>query len=960
MTPQEFVTKWRAVALKERAAAQEHFLDLCRLVGHPTPAEDDPTGQRFTFEAGANKQNGQPGWADVWKRGFFAWEYKGKHADLKKAYDQLLQYRESLVNPPLLIVCDIDTIQVHTNFTNTIKTVIPIGLETLLTPAGMRNLRAIFYDPNHFKAEQTTEGVTRQAAEEFARLADHLRNQGQPTEKIAHFSIRLLFCLFAEDIELLPRGLFARLIELGRQRPQSFDQRLRQLFGAMATGGIFGDHDIRHFNGGLFDTDAALPLDGDGLTILHRVAALDWSNIEPSIFGTLFERSLDPDKRSQLGAHYTSKEDIGLIVEPVVMAPLRRAWEALKQQGSDLAQKRDAAGTPQLRSRYHNELERLLTGFMQRLAALRVLDPACGSGNFLYVALRMLLDLWKEVAVFAGTLGLPLLLPLPGFAPSPEQLYGIELNAYAYELAQATVWIGYIQWLHENGYGVPSEPILKPLHNIQQMDAILAYDAQGKPVEPEWPVADVIVGNPPFLGDKKMRAELGSQYVNQIRTLYEERIPGQSDLVCYWFERARFQIENGKAVRVGLLATQGIRGGANRVVLESIQKTGNIFFAYSDREWVLDGATVHVSIVGFDNGAENVIELNGRPVKAIYANLTSSVDLTQAKLLKENANLAYIGTQKGGAFDIADTQAQQMLNAIGNPNGRANSDVIRRWINGLDITRRPRNMWIIDFGTNMAEQDAAMYEAPYEYLKEHVKSVRKETQSEERTSALWWLHQRPRPEMRGALKGLEYFLATPRVAKHRVFVLVEIDVLADSQVVVIARDDHYFLGVLQSAIHEQWARGTGTQLREAESGFRYSQTMTFETFPFPWPPGQEPTADPRVQAIAQAAKELVEKRDNWLNPPGADAADLKKRTLTNLYNQRPTWLDLAHKKLDQAVLAAYGWADLLTADGINEEEVLARLLALNLSRAQAQPAGQPRLLAEENDEEEWLNRNSGS
>jgi type II restriction/modification system DNA methylase subunit YeeA len=950
MTPQEFVTKWRAVALKERAAAQEHFLDLCRLVGHPTPAEDDPTGQRFAFEAGANKQNGQPGWADVWKRGFFAWEYKGKHADLKKAYDQLLQYRESLVNPPLLIVCDIDTIQVHTNFTNTIKTVIPIGLETLLTPAGMRNLRAIFYDPNHFKAEQTTEGVTRQAAEEFARLADHLRNQGQPTEKIAHFSIRLLFCLFAEDIELLPRGLFARLIELGRQRPQSFDQRLRQLFGAMATGGIFGDHDIRHFNGGLFDTDAALPLDGDGLTILHRVAALDWSNIEPSIFGTLFERSLDPGKRSQLGAHYTSKEDIGLIVEPVVMAPLRRAWEALKQQGSDLAQKRDAAGTPQLRSRYHNELERLLTGFMQRLAALRVLDPACGSGNFLYVALRMLLDLWKEVAVFAGTLGLPLLLPLPGFAPSPEQLYGIELNAYAYELAQATVWIGYIQWLHENGYGVPSEPILKPLHNIQQMDAILAYDAQGKPVEPAWPAADVIVGNPPFLGDKKMRAELEDKYVDDLRYLYFGRVAGGADLVTYWFEKARYLVEVGQITRVGLLATQSIRVGLNRRVLEGIKRTGDIFYAYSDRPWILDGADVRVSIVGFDNGTETRKQLDGMLVNRINPNLSSDTDVTSAVRLFENQGIVFIGTQKTGSFDINSEEANKMLNAKGNPNGRSNSDVVKLWVNATDVTKRLRNMWIIDFGTNMSVEDASQYELPFEYVLARVKPSRDVVRRANHREK-WWLFGETRPGMREAIKNISRYIATPRVSKHRIFVWLNAKVIPDSRLAIFARADDYFWGILHSSVHEMWSLANSSW-HGVGNDPTYNSLSCFETFPFPWPPGQESADDPRVQAIAQAAKDLVEKRDNWLNPPGADAADLKKRTLTNLYNQHPTWLDLAHKKLDQAVLAAYGWADLLTAEGINEDEVLARLLALNLSRAQTQPVGQARLIADENGEEE--------
>ena len=524
MNPQEFVAKWRDVALKERSASQEHFIDLCRLVNHPTPAEEDPTGKRFTFEAGAEKLGGGQGYADVWKRGYFAWEYKGKHANLDAAYQQLLQYRESLENPPLLIVSDLDTIIIHTNFTNTVKHIERIDLSDLLTSKGFGALRSVFYDPEAFRSPQTAEQVTQKVAAEFARLAEHLHAWGEEPERIAHFLIRLLFCLFAEDIELLPKGLFTRLVEHGRREVEGFNRQLSQLFSAMAVGDFFGEHVVRHFDGGLFDTADVLALDRTGLDILHHVAGLDWSSIEPSIFGTLFERGLDPGKRAQLGAHYTSRDDILLIVEPVLMAPPRREWQAIKEQARELATKRGQASTPQLRSRYHNELERLIQGFAQKLATVRVLDPACGSGNFLYVALRLLLDLWKEVFMFAGEVGLSLPAPLPGFAPSPEQLYGIEVNPYAHELAQATVWIGYIQWLHENGFGIPSEPILKPLDNIKQMDAILAYDADGKPVEPEWPEAEVIIGNPPFLGTKYMRAELGDKYVDLLHTLYAEKL----------------------------------------------------------------------------------------------------------------------------------------------------------------------------------------------------------------------------------------------------------------------------------------------------------------------------------------------------------------------------------------------------------------------------------------------------
>ena len=267
-------------------------------------------------------------------------------------------------------------------------------------------------------------------------------------------------------------------------------------------------------------------------------------------------------------------------------------------------------------------------------------------------------------------LGSTFLMPTPDVAPSPAQLHGVEVNTYAYELAQATIWIGYIQWMRENGFGFPSEPILKPLVIIKRMDAILAYDAKGNPVEPDWPQADVIIGNPPFLGDKKMRAELGDKYVDDLRALYAGRIPGQSDLVCYWFEKARAMIEAGKLRRAGLLATQGIRGGANRTVLDRIKQIGDIFWAQSDRNWILDGAMVHVSMVGFDNGVEQNRALDGNSVSVINPDLTASIDLTVAQPLPEDSGLAFIGTQKGGAFDITYELAQQMLSQGGNPNKR--------------------------------------------------------------------------------------------------------------------------------------------------------------------------------------------------------------------------------------------------------------------------------------------------
>ena len=569
--------------------------------------------------------------------------------------------------------------------------------------------------------------------------------------------------------------------------------------------------------------------------------------------------------------------------------------------------------------------------------------PTLRSGNFLYVALRRLLDLEKEVIALAGELGVGRFFP----SVKPEQLHGIEINEYAHQLAQATIWIGYIQWLAENGYGAPAQPILRPLNNILHVDAILAFDAQGRPVEPEWPAADVIIGNPPFLGGKKMRTELGDGYIDQLFELYKGRVPHEADLVCYWFEKARVLIEQDQIERAGLLATQAIRGGANRKVLEHIKASGDIFWAQSDRDWILDGANVHVSMVGFDGGLQKEHHLDDRPVMVINADLSAAADITRACRLKENFGLSFMGITPAGPFNIPEDLARQWMALPLNPNGRPNSDVLRPYYNGMDLTRGLRKLWIVDFGVNMGEEQAALYQAPFEYIQEHVKPARFKQRT---TIRQWWLHERSRPDMRAALENLPRYIATSMVSKHHFFCWIPSAVLPANLLIVVARDDDYFFGVLHARPHELWARSTGTQLREAESGFRYTPTTTFETYPFPWPPGQERQDDPQVQAIALAARELVQFRDNWLKPApaltpnpspeggggllpspggrGAGGEGGSKRTLTNLYNQRPTWLANAHRKLDAAVFAAYGWEE-----GLSDEQILERLLRLNLERA---------------------------
>ena len=414
--------------------------------------------------------------------------------------------------------------------------------------------------------------------------------------------------------------------------------------------------------------------------------------------------------------------------------------------------------------------------------------------------------------------------------------------------------------------------------------------------------------------------------------------------MTYWFEKAGAQIKLSKANRAGLLATQTIRIGGSRKVLERIKDTGEIFMAWSDRPWVIEGAAVRVSMEGFDGGQSRPTPtvLDGVEVADINPDLTGrAADVTTARVLNENLGLAFIGDTKKGPFDIDDRTAREMLNAVSNPNGRSNSDVVLPWINARDVVQQARGMWIIDFGVDTPLEQAAMYELPFEYVRTHVKPIREAVRND-RERRYWWLHARPAPKLRTALNNLRRCIVTPEVSKHRLFMWVRTGGIIDHKTYVFAREDDYFFGVLHSRPHEVWALLTGGRHGDGSEGGRpvYNLGRSFETFPFPWPPGTEPWGDPRVEAIAEAARELVEMRDRWLNPEGAAEAELRKRTMTNLYNQRPTWLDLVHRKLDEAVLDAYSWPHDLT-----DEQILERLLELNLERAQAtsSPAAMPSL-----------------
>nr|WP_321442250.1 DNA methyltransferase [uncultured Hyphomonas sp.] len=964
MQASDFIRKWEKSELKESAAAQSHFVDLCHLLGVETPTDADAVGDTYCFEKGATKSTGGQGFADVWKKGCFGWEYKGPRANLDAAHNQLLHYAVALENPPLLIVSDTKTIIVRTNWTNTVSEKHEIALTDLLDADKRELLRNCFINPAALKPKRTRDDLTREAANEFSALAQRLRDRGHEPETVAHFVNRLVFCMFAEDVGLLPNKMFERAVEFALKEPDKAQAFLTKLFAAMKTGGEVGFEAVPWFNGGLFDTDEALPLDKEDARLVHKAAQLFWGDIDPSILGTLFERGLDPSKRSQLGAHYTDRDKIMMIVRPVIIEPLEADWAEARAKITEEMEKSRSAKSAGAQTQAYNRAVKTHSEFVEKLAKFRVLDPACGSGNFLYLSLKALKDIEHKANVEAEALGLPRGFPRVG----PEAVRGIELNPYAAELARVSIWIGEIQWMRANGFEATTNPILKPLGNIRCCDALIRYSEESERwVEVDWPPADVVVGNPPFLGAKLMRNAMGDAYVDELRGIFSGRLSNFVDLVCYWFEKARDAMDRGRCDRVGLVSTNSIRGGTNQQTLKRVELSAKIFEAWSDEPWIVDGAAVRVSIVCFCRQDDNVIcKLNGEEVSAIQSGLTvgsgdeKDIDLSNSCRLVSSSEKAFIGVQKSGPFDIFGDLARAWLLAPENPNGSKNCDVLKPYWNGAEIVRRSQDTWIIDFGAEKSAAESSIYEMPFKYAEETILPVR--TTNREKTARdYWWRHWRPRPELFAAAKNLNRFLVTPRVAKHRVWRWMHTACLPDSAVVAVVRDDDVSFGILHSLFHEIWSLRMCTWLGKGNDP-RYTPTTCFETFPFPEGltpdiPAEDYADDPRAQAIAIAAARLNELRENWLNPPDLvkrvpevvpgypdrilpvdekAEAILKKRTLTNLYNERPAWLDHAHRDLDRAVAAAYGWEADFEAGLLTDDEILKRLFELNQERAAKQ------------------------
>ena len=655
---QAFVARWQGVTASELATAQSFVMDLCELLEvpkpHATAAQDYMFERPITFTHGDGSSS--PGRADCYRRGHFVLEAKklqaGSHTKgfdvgLQKARTQAEDYARALPaaegRPPFLLVVDVGTVlEVYAEFSRSGGTYTPfpdprshrLALAELAQPEARQRLRLIWTEPDALNPALISAKVTRTVSQHLAKLARSLELAGNSPSDVAAYLSRCIFSMFAEDAELLPKGSFHELLKRHRDDPAALQQMLRFLWADMDRGGFCAAlvKPVLRFNGKLFKGAGAaaysLPLNAEQVDGLIEAARTNWRDVEPAIFGTLLERALDPSERHALGAHYTPRAYVERLVMPTVIEPLRAEWADVQVAALTLAQEASAleANPPAVKTkkdfaaldRHHTavrakwkEARQQVKGFLHRLCTLRVLDPACGSANFLYVTLEHLKRLEGEVLNQLGALGQTQdALDMGGETVTLQQLLGIEINDRAATLAELVLWIGFLQWhIRTIGRAGVAEPVVHDYGNIERRDAVLAFDRQepltdshgqlvsrwdgsttkahpvtGEPVPDEaaqvvqwryinprqatWPAADFIVGNPPFIGNKRMRVALGDGYADALRAAWPE-VPESADFVMYWWHKAAETVRQGQAERFGLITTNSLTMIFNRRVIEA-------------------------------------------------------------------------------------------------------------------------------------------------------------------------------------------------------------------------------------------------------------------------------------------------------------------------------------------------------------------------------------------------------
>ncbi len=1082
---ESFLARWRGAAGAERANCQLFFSELCDALDlpRPDPAGDDTALNAYVFERAVtfHDPSGEtrPGRIDVYRRGSFILEAKqyrdpARPDDLKletappprkggpvrgtvrwddamlRARAQAERYARALPAdedpPPFLLVVDVGhTFELYADFTQKGKAYLPfpdptshrIRLDDLDRPEIRERLRAIWLDPASLNPALRAAAVTREVSSHLAELAKSFEGEGHDPRVVADFLARCLFCMFAEDVGLLPKNSFSRLLDEIQGDAGAFVPLVTALFREMNDGAYSTvlRQKLLRFNGGLFEDCSVPRVSAAQLGLLRSAAKLDWKNVEPSIFGTLLERALNPRERHKLGAHYTPRAYVERLVLPTVIEPLREDWAAARTAAVTLA-----------RAGRMKEAVAEVRAFHGRLCAVRVLDPACGSGNFLYVTLELMKRLEGEVLdQLAGFGDTQALLDLATVTVDPHQFLGLELNPRAAAVADLVLWIGHLQWhFRTRGRTMPAEPVLRKFENIRCRDAVLDYDVEERvtwrmaaenpslpglpdavreevrraadeiaahpakyerrlvemwdrhstkpdpatgrdvpdesrtsilrrytnPRPAEWPDADFIVGNPPFLGKGRLREDLGDGYAETLRAAYPD-VPDSADFVMYWWYKAAELTLQGRCRRFGFITTNSIRQTFNRrIVKRALDRNLSLRFAIPDHPWVdtADGAAVRIAMtVGATTYAlpePNMIReppppdpsaLPGdlyivhaeKPVKdgsrdvvfthfrgRIGSGLAIGAELEGMTPLHSNNGVTSMGVMLAGRGFVIDADSATRFLKTRAPDI---VDRVRPLRNGRDLLDECRNAWVIDFTGLTADRARERYPVVYDHLLAHAKPDR-DANRDAQFRGKWWLFGRSRPELRAMIQGLARYIATVETAKHRLFMFLGAEVLPEHRLIAIGSADAFHLGVLSSRIHVVYALAAGGTLEDRPV---YNKTPCFDPFPFP---AAEAAAKERIRGLAEA---LDAHRQRAQEAHGGGLTGMynvleKLRAGGTLTAQERGLHDRAlvstlrqlHDDLDAAVAAAYGWPW-----PMEDAEILERVVALNAERSAEEARG---------------------
>jgi hypothetical protein len=1035
----KFISYWQGQeGGQERANYQNFLLNLCKTLGLPTPEASsyNPDANNYVFEriVSFREVDGttRPGWIDLYKKGCFVLEakqtrQKGKaipgQPDLRfpeveprgrrtavpswdtlrvNARRQAEQYAKALPPshgwPPFILVCDVGhCIEAFADFSGQGKNYeqfpdrngYRIYLEDLRRPEIRDRLAAIWNDPHSLDPARRSAKVTRDVAARLAIISRRLEARSHQAETVAEFLMRCLFTMFAEDVGLLPAESFTALLARCVEDPTKFPHAVNQLWQAMNSGDYAHalEKTVPRFNGQLFAGATVLELTKDEITELHAAAKADWRQVEPAIFGALLEQALDEKERSRLGAHYTPRAYVERLVVVTVLEPLRQEWAQVQGAAESCRVQAEQAEAKGDRATANNKRADALTAvraFHAKLCHTRVLDPACGTGNFLYVALELMKRLEGEVLESVLELGGQEDIDwLDRQTVDPHQFLGLEVNPRAAAIAELVIWLGYLQWHFRTKTKAPPEPILHKFGNIRQMDAVLTWDGyplpkvetgpDGKRVEtypnarrPEWPEAEFIVGNPPFIGGKDIRARLGDSYAKALWAAHAKRVDPSADLVMYWWDRAgeRLTAEETALRRFGFVTTNSItQTFSRRVVARHLEakRPLSLLMAIPDHPWtkvVSDHASVRIAMTvataGKHDGVlrevtgetdidtdEPKIELS-ESFGRINADLTVGVDVTAATPLQSNDGLCSPGVKLHGSGFIITPERARELGLSKRPGLERH---IRHYRNGRDLTATPRGVMVIDLFGLEAEDVRQRFPEVYQHLLETVKPARQTQYDKSPTRDAkeyldkWWIHGKPREDLRQSLSTLTKYIGTVETASHRIFQFIDESILPDNRIVCFAFNDGFHLGIFSSFIHITWTLHSGGTLEDRPI---YTKSRCFDPFPFPDCP------DALKAEIRAKAEDLDAHRK-------ARQAEHPRLTLTQMYNvlellrsgaaldknaERINAEGLArilkelHDELDALVLRAYGWTDTPT-----DEQILERLVRLNAERALAEKAG---------------------